>query len=52
MIAPDLPGFGESDVLPAASFPAFGQAISELLGRLAINPRLTCPPFDTITGVG
>jgi pimeloyl-ACP methyl ester carboxylesterase len=39
VIAPDLPGFGESDVLPAPSFPAFGQAISELLDRLAIGPR-------------
>jgi pimeloyl-ACP methyl ester carboxylesterase len=39
VIAPDLPGFGESDVLPAASFPAFGQAISELLDRLAVGPR-------------
>lgn len=39
VIVPDLPGFGESDVLPAASFAAFGQAISELLDRLAIGPR-------------
>lgn len=39
VIAPDLPGFGESDVLPAASFPAFGEAIGELLERLAIGPR-------------
>jgi pimeloyl-ACP methyl ester carboxylesterase len=39
VIAPDLPGFGESDVLPAASFSAFGHAISELLERLAIGPR-------------
>jgi pimeloyl-ACP methyl ester carboxylesterase len=39
VIAPDLPGFGESDVLPAVSFPAFGEAISELLDRLAIGPR-------------
>jgi pimeloyl-ACP methyl ester carboxylesterase len=39
VIAPDLPGFGESDVLPAASFPAYGEAISELLDRLAIGPR-------------
>lgn len=39
VIAPDLPGFGESDVLPAPSFPAFGQAISELLDRLAVGPR-------------
>jgi pimeloyl-ACP methyl ester carboxylesterase len=39
VIAPDLPGFGESDVLPEVSFSAFGQAISELLDRLAIGPR-------------
>lgn len=39
VIAPDLPGFGESDVLPKASFPAFGRAISELLERLAIERR-------------
>ena len=39
VIAPDLPGFGESDVLPAASFSAFGQAIAELLERLAVGPR-------------
>lgn len=39
VIAPDLPGFGESDVLPTISFTAFGQVISELLDRLAIGPR-------------
>ena len=39
VIAPDLPGFGESDVLPKVTFPAFGQAISELLDRLSIGPR-------------
>lgn len=39
VIAPDLPGFGESDVLPEVSFAAFGQAISELLDRLAIGAR-------------
>ncbi|WP_116812137.1 alpha/beta fold hydrolase [Steroidobacter cummioxidans] len=39
VIAPDLPGFGESDVLPAASFAAFGEAITELLEQLAIGPR-------------
>lgn len=39
VVAPDLPGFGESDVLPAASFPAYGEAILELLHRLAIGPR-------------
>jgi pimeloyl-ACP methyl ester carboxylesterase len=39
VIAPDLPGFGESDVLPRPSFAAFGQAISELLDTLEIGPR-------------
>jgi pimeloyl-ACP methyl ester carboxylesterase len=39
VIAPDLPGCGESDVPPAVSFPALGQAISELLDRLGIGPR-------------
>ena len=39
VIAPDLPGFGESDLLPTTSFPAYGQAISELLDRLAIVAR-------------
>jgi pimeloyl-ACP methyl ester carboxylesterase len=39
VIAVDLPGYGESDVLPAPSFSAFGQAVSELLERLAIGPR-------------
>jgi pimeloyl-ACP methyl ester carboxylesterase len=39
VIAPDLPGHGESDVLPRVSFPAMGRAISELLDRLAIGPR-------------
>ncbi len=39
VIAPDLPGFGESDALPVASFAAFAQAIEELLDRLATGPR-------------
>ncbi len=39
VIAPDLPGFGESDVLESPSFPALGSAISELLERLSIGPR-------------
>jgi pimeloyl-ACP methyl ester carboxylesterase len=39
VIAPDLPGCGESDALPAVSFAAVGQAISELLDRLSIGPR-------------
>ena len=39
VIAPDLPGHGESDPLPAPSFPAIGQAISELLDSFKIGPR-------------
>jgi pimeloyl-ACP methyl ester carboxylesterase len=39
LIAPDLPGFGQSDVLRTPSFAAFGIAISELLDRLAVGPR-------------
>ncbi|KXF78416.1 hydrolase [Paramesorhizobium deserti] len=39
VIAPDLPGYGASEVLPAPTFPAFGRAISELLDRLAVGPR-------------
>jgi pimeloyl-ACP methyl ester carboxylesterase len=39
VIAPDLPGFGQSDVLPSASFTAFGETVSELLTQLAIGPR-------------
>lgn len=37
VIAPDLPGFGESDPLPDPGFTAFGRAISELLNRLEIG---------------
>jgi pimeloyl-ACP methyl ester carboxylesterase len=39
VIAPDLPGFGESDVLEAPSFPALGDAILELLDHLSVGPR-------------
>jgi pimeloyl-ACP methyl ester carboxylesterase len=39
VIAPDMPGFGESDALPVVSFHAIGEAISELLDRLAIGAR-------------
>jgi len=39
VIAPDLPGYGASDPLPAPTFPGFGRAISELLDRFAIGPR-------------
>jgi len=39
VIAPDLPGFGESDVLAEVSFAAMGRAISELLERLGVGLR-------------
>jgi pimeloyl-ACP methyl ester carboxylesterase len=39
VIAPDLPGHGRSDPLPAPSFAAFGAAITELLDHLAIKQR-------------
>ncbi len=39
VVAPDLPGHGESDALPGVSFPAIGQAITELLDGLEIGPR-------------
>jgi pimeloyl-ACP methyl ester carboxylesterase len=39
VLAPDLPGCGQSEPLPAVSFAAIGQAISELLDRLEIGPR-------------
>ncbi len=39
VLAPDLPGFGESEPLPAPSFAAFAAAIGELLERLAVGPR-------------
>ncbi len=37
-IAPDLPGYGESDPLPAASFDTMTGAISELLEHLGVGP--------------
>jgi len=39
VIAPDLPGHGQSDALPAVSFPAIGEAVCELLDRLDVGPR-------------
>jgi pimeloyl-ACP methyl ester carboxylesterase len=39
LIAPDLPGSGESDVLPATSFAAMGDAVLELLDRLSVRRR-------------
>jgi pimeloyl-ACP methyl ester carboxylesterase len=39
VIAPDLPGYGQSDVLPSASFAGLSDAISEILDQLAVGPR-------------
>lgn len=39
VIAPDLPGHGQSEVLPDVSFTAIGEAIGELLDRLGVGPR-------------
>jgi pimeloyl-ACP methyl ester carboxylesterase len=37
LIAPDLPGFGDSDVLPHPSFRSFGDAVGELLNTLEVR---------------
>jgi len=39
VIAPDLPAYGESDPLGAASFDAMTDAIGELLEHLGVGPR-------------
>jgi pimeloyl-ACP methyl ester carboxylesterase len=39
VVAPDLPAYGESDPLPAASFDAMTDAVSELLEHLGAGPR-------------
>lgn len=39
VVAPDLPGHGRSDPLPAVTFPAIGDAVAELLDRLSVGPR-------------
>lgn len=39
VIAPDLPGYGESDPLSTPSFAAFGDAILELLRHLEVERR-------------
>lgn len=39
VIAPDLPGFGESEPLSSPSFAAFADAVRELLDHLAVGPR-------------
>jgi pimeloyl-ACP methyl ester carboxylesterase len=39
VIAPDLPGYGQSDVVPSPSFSALSDAISELLERFEVGRR-------------
>ena len=39
VIAPDLPGYGQSDVPRRASFAALSEAIFELLDRFSVGPR-------------
>ena len=39
VVAPDLPGFGASDVLPEPSFAAFADCIEELLSLLEVKER-------------
>lgn len=39
IVAPDMPGFGKSNVLPEPSFEGIAEAIRELLLKLAIGPR-------------
>ncbi|MDQ0643135.1 alpha/beta fold hydrolase [Microbacterium murale] len=39
IIAPDLPGFGESDVLTITTFDRFGEAVAELLSHLEVGAR-------------
>lgn len=39
VVAPDLPGFGASDVKPGATFAGFTDCIDELLTRLGVGQR-------------
>ena len=39
VVAPDLPGFGDSDVLPKPTFAGFADCIEELLARLKVKER-------------
>ena len=39
VVAPDMPGSGESDVLAEPSFQAAADAIKELLAKLGVGPR-------------
>lgn len=39
VVAPDLPGFGESEVLAKPSFAGFAEAVAEVLARLGVGRR-------------
>jgi pimeloyl-ACP methyl ester carboxylesterase len=39
VVAPDLPGFGESEVLASTSFEAMGNAVLEVLDHFSVGPR-------------
>jgi pimeloyl-ACP methyl ester carboxylesterase len=39
VFAPDLPGFGESEVLASMSFEAMGKAIVQVLDHFSVGPR-------------
>src|SRR5687768_12809559 len=39
VIAPDLPGFGQSDVLQTTTFDNFAVAVSELIDHLQVRDR-------------
>ena len=53
VIAPDLPGFGRSEVLPEVSFSALAATISELLERLSVGSRyIYLHDFGAPVGLG
>ena len=39
VVAPDMPGAGESEPLPDVTFAAFARAVGELLAHLRVGPR-------------
>lgn len=52
VIAPDLPGFGQSERLPVTSFDAYTRAIAELLDHLGIGPRfIYLHDFGAVVGL-
>jgi pimeloyl-ACP methyl ester carboxylesterase len=53
VVAPDLPGFGGSDVLAEPSFEAFTDCVDELLGALQIGSRfIYLHDFGAPVGLG